>query len=54
MALVITIYCDNSVFNGNDCGREPARILQIVTNRVDLKSKSDLMRGYLDDPKSPF
>jgi hypothetical protein len=54
MKLVITIYFANSAFNGEDCGCEPARILQIVTNRVDLESKSDLIRGYLDDPKSLF
>ena len=54
MKLVITIYCDNSAFNGNGCGRELARILQIVAGRVDLESKSDLIRGYLDDPKSLF
>ena len=54
MKLVITIYCDNSAFNGKDCGRELARILQIVTDRVDLESKSDLIRGYHDDPKSLF
>jgi hypothetical protein len=52
MKLVITISCDNSAFNGKDCGRELARILQIVTDRVDLESKSDLIRGYHDDPKS--
>jgi len=33
MKLVITIACDNSAFNGKDCGRELARILQIVTDR---------------------
>jgi hypothetical protein len=25
-----------------------------VTDRVDLESKSDLIRGYLNDPKSLF
>jgi hypothetical protein len=40
MQLVITIACDNSAFNGSDCGRELARILQIVTDRVDLESRS--------------
>jgi hypothetical protein len=30
------------------------RILQIVTDRVDLESKSDLIRGYHGDPKSLF
>jgi hypothetical protein len=50
--LVITIYLDDSAFNRRDCGRELARILQVVTDRVDLESKSDLIRGYLDDPKS--
>lgn len=54
MKFVITIYCDNSAFNGNDCGRELARIFQMVTNWVDLESKSDLIRGYHDDPKSLF
>jgi hypothetical protein len=54
MKLVITIYCDNSAFNGKDCGPELARILQIVTNRVDLECKSDLIRGYHGDPKSLF
>ena len=54
MKLVITISCDNSAFNGNDCGREPARILQIVTDCVDLEPNSDLIRGYHDDPKSLF
>ena len=54
MKLVITIYFDNSAFNGRDCGRELACILQIVTGRVDLESKSDLIRGYHDDPKSLF
>jgi hypothetical protein len=54
MKLLITIYCDNSAFNGNDCGRELARILQIVANRVNLDSESDLIRGYHDDPKSLF
>jgi hypothetical protein len=54
MKLLITIYCDDSAFNGKDCGRELARILQIVTNRVDLESKSDLTRGYHGDPKSLF
>ena len=54
MQLVITIYFDNSAFNGNDCGRELARILHIVTDRVDLESKSDLIRCYHDDPKSLF
>ena len=29
-------------------------ILQIVTDRVSLESKSDLIRGYHDDPKSLF
>ena len=53
-AIVITIYFDNSAFNGNDCGRELARILQIVTDRVDLESKSDLIRGDHDDPKPLF
>jgi hypothetical protein len=37
--LVNTIHFDKSAFNGNDCGRELARILQIVTDRVDLESK---------------
>jgi hypothetical protein len=54
MKLVITINCDNSAFNDKDCGRELARILQIVTDRVDLESKRDLVRGYHDDPKSMF
>jgi hypothetical protein len=54
MKLVIMIYCDNSAFNGNDCGRELARILRVVASRMDLESKSDLIRGYLDDPKSLF
>jgi hypothetical protein len=54
MKFMITIYCDNSAFNGASCGRELARILQIVAGRVDLESKSDLIRGYLDDPKSLF
>jgi hypothetical protein len=54
MKLVITIHCDNSAFDGSDCGRELARILQIVTDRVNLESKSDLIRGYHDDPKSLF
>jgi hypothetical protein len=54
MKLVRTIYFNNSAFNGNDCGRELARILQIVIDRVDLESKNDLLRGYLDDPKSLF
>jgi len=31
-----------------------ARILRIVTDRVDLESKSALIRGYHDDPKSLF
>ena len=52
--LVITIYCDNSAFNGNESGREVARTLRIVSDRVDLKSKSDLIRGYQGDPKSLF
>jgi hypothetical protein len=52
MKLVITIYCDNSAFNAETCGRELARILEVVASRVDLESKSDLIRGYLDDPKS--
>jgi len=47
-------YCDNSVFDGKDCGRELARVLQIVTDRVDLESKDDLIRGYHGDPKSLF
>ena len=38
MKLVITIRCDNSAFNGQDCGHELARILQIVTDRVDFES----------------
>jgi hypothetical protein len=54
MKLVITIDCDNSAFNGKDCGRELARILQIVTDRVDLESTSDLIRGYHGDPMSLF
>ena len=54
MQLVISISLDNSAFNANDCGRELARILQIVTDRVDLESKSDLIRGYHGDPKSLF
>ena len=54
MKLVITIDCDNEAFNGQDCGRELARILKIVTDRVDLESKSDLIRGYHGDPKSLF
>jgi hypothetical protein len=54
MKFVITIYCDNSAFNGKDCGRERGRILQIVMDRVDLESKNELIRGYLDDPKSLF
>jgi hypothetical protein len=54
MKRVITIYCDNSAFNQESCGRELARILQLVARRVDLESKSDLVRGYLDDPKSLF
>jgi hypothetical protein len=54
MKFVITIYCDNSAFNGKDCGRELARILQIATDRVDLESKSDLIRGHHGDPKSLF
>jgi hypothetical protein len=49
---VITIDCDNSAFNGKDCERELARILQLVTDRADLESKSDLIRGYHADPKS--
>lgn len=31
-----------------------ARIFQLVTNGPDLESKSDLIRGYHDDPKSLF
>jgi hypothetical protein len=54
MNLVLTINIDNSAFDGKDCGRELARTLQIVTDRVDLESKSDLIRGYLVDPKSLF
>jgi hypothetical protein len=54
MKLVITIYCDNSAFNGEGCGHELARILQIVAGRVDLESESDLIRVYQDDPKSLF
>jgi hypothetical protein len=54
MKLVITIYCDNSAFNEKNCGRELARILRVVMKRVDLESKRDLIRGYLDDPKSLF
>jgi len=54
MKLVLTINCDNSAFNGDDCGREVAPILQIVTDRVDLESKDDLIRGFHDDPKSLF
>jgi hypothetical protein len=54
MKLVITIACDNSAFNGKDCGRELARILQIVNDRVDVESKCDLIRRYHDDPKSLF
>ena len=54
MKFVITIHCDNSAFSGNDCGRELARILQVVTDRLDLESKSDLLRGYHGDPKSLF
>ena len=54
MKLVITIYCDNSAFNGKDCGRELARMLQIVADHLDLESKNDLIRGYRDDPKSLF
>jgi len=54
MRLLIEIGIDNSAFNGMDCGRELARILQIVTDRVDLESKSDLIRGYNGDPKSLF
>lgn len=38
MKLVITIYCDNSAFNGEGCGGELARILQIVAGRVHLES----------------
>jgi hypothetical protein len=52
MKPLISINLDNSAFNGNDCEHELARILQIVTDRVDLESKSDLIRGYHDDPKS--
>jgi hypothetical protein len=54
MKLVITIACVNSAFTGKDCGPELARILQIVTDRVELESKSDLIRGYDVDPKSLF
>jgi hypothetical protein len=54
MKLVISIALDNSAFNGKHCGRELARILQIVTDRVDLESKSDLIRGYRDNPQSLF
>jgi hypothetical protein len=54
MKLVITNYFDNSAFNGKDCGRELARILQIVTDRVELGSKREAIRGYHDDPKSLF
>jgi hypothetical protein len=54
MKLVITFYCDSSAFDGDDCGRELARILPIVTARVDFKFKSDLARAYLDDRKSLF
>jgi hypothetical protein len=54
MKFVITIEFDNSAFDGNDCGRELARILLIVTNWVDLESKGDLICGYHDDPKSLF
>jgi hypothetical protein len=54
MKLVITIALDNSAFNGKDCGRELARILQMVTDRVDLESTIDLIRGYHDDPMFLF
>jgi hypothetical protein len=54
MKLVITIHCNNSAFNGKDCGRELARILQVVTDRVDLESKSELIRGYHGDPNTLF
>ena len=54
MKLVFTIYGDNSSFSGTDYGHELARILKILAGRVDLESKRDLIRGYLDDPKSLF
>jgi hypothetical protein len=49
---LLPIGFDNSAFNGNNCGRELARILQMVTDRVDLESNSDLIRGFHGDPKS--
>jgi hypothetical protein len=54
MKFVITISCDNSAFNRKASGCALALILQIVTDRVELESKSDLIRGYHDDPKSLF
>ncbi len=47
MKLVITIAVDNSAFNGKDCEHEPAGILQNVTDRVDLESKSGLIGGSI-------
>ena len=54
MKLLIEISLGNSAFKDEGCGRELDRILRIVTDRVDLESKSDLIRGYHDDPKSLF
>ena len=54
MKFLIAIYCDNSAFKGKDCGREQARILQIVNDRVDVESKCDLIRRYHDDPTLLF
>jgi hypothetical protein len=54
MKAVITISCDDSALNRKESGCALALILQIVTDRLELESKCDLIRGYHDDPKSLF
>src|SRR5262245_36638683 len=54
MKLVITMCFDNSAFNGKHCARELPRILWIVTDRMDIESKSDLIRGCHGEARSLF
>jgi hypothetical protein len=51
MKVVITIKCNTEAFNGADCGFELARILRVVTERVDLMPKEKLLSLYRRGPR---
>jgi hypothetical protein len=48
---VITINCDNEVFNGAECGNELARILGSLPDLFEFESKRTIARRHGANPK---